>query len=89
MTNQRTDQRPVDEGRDAANWAHPVDRLSAAGVEGAKVDSVTGKRVSGPLQGFGQLWQKTFTVRLTDSALTPQELIAAWKRDFSSFWPES
>ena len=47
--------------RDAANWAKPVDRLSAEGVAGAEVDSVTGKRVSGPLQGFGQLWQKTFT----------------------------
>ena len=57
--------------RDAANWARPVDRLSAAGVAGAKVDSVSGKRVSGPLQGFGQLWQKTFRVRLDGSDLTP------------------
>ena len=75
--------------RDAANWAQPVDRLSAAGVEGAKVDAVTGRRVSGPLQGFGQLWQKTFTVRLTGSDMTPQQLVAAWKRDFSTFWPTS
>ena len=50
--------------RDAANWAQPVDRLSAAGVAGAKDDAVTGKRVSGPLQGFGQLWQKSFSVPL-------------------------
>jgi hypothetical protein len=89
MTNQGTDQRPIDQGRDAANWAQPVDRLSAAGVQGATVDSVTGKRVSGPLQGFGQLWQKTFTVRLTDVELTPAQLVAAWKRDFSTFWPKS
>jgi hypothetical protein len=75
--------------RDAANWAKPVDRLSAAGVAGAKVDSVTGKRVSGPLQGFGQLWQKTFTVRLTGVDLTPQQLVAAWKGDFPTFWPKS
>lgn len=75
--------------RDGANWARPVDRLSAAGVEGAKVDSVTGKRVSGPLQGFGQLWQKTFTVRLDGTDLTPQQLVAAWKRDFPTFWPKS
>ena len=27
---------------------------------GAKDDTVTGKRVAGPVQGFGQLWQKTF-----------------------------
>ena len=75
--------------RDAANWARPVDRLSASGVEGAKVDSVTGKRVSGPLQGFGQLWQKTFTVRLEGTDLTPQQLVASWKRDFPTFWPKS
>jgi len=75
--------------RDAASWAKPVDRLSAEGVAGAKVDSVSGKRVSGPLQGFGQLWQKTFTVRLTDSSLTPQQLVAAWKDGFPTFWPKN
>ena len=58
--------------RDAANWARPVDRLSAAGVAGAKDDAVTGKRVSGPLQGFGQLWQKSFTVRLDGVDTTPE-----------------
>lgn len=75
--------------RDASSWAKPVDRLSAERVAGAKVDSVSGKRVSGPLQGFGQLWQKTFTVRLTDTVLTPKELIAAWKEGFPTFWPNS
>jgi hypothetical protein len=74
--------------RDAANWARPVDRLSAAGVAGAKVDSVSGKRVSGPLQGFGQLWQKTFRVEL-DGALTPQAVVATWKEGFPTFWPKS
>ena len=53
------------------NWAQPVERLSAAGVAGASVDSVSGRRVSGPLQGFGQLWQKTFPVRLDGTDLTP------------------
>ena len=89
MTNQAVDKRPTDTGRDTANWAPSVDRLSAAGVEGAKVDSVTGKRVSGPLQGFGQLWQKTFTVRLPDADLTPQQLIAVWKGAFATFWPKN
>ena len=79
----------VPTSRDAANWARPVDRLSAAGVTGAKDDAVTGKRVSGPLQGFGQLWQKTFTVRLVGADLTPQQLIAKWKGEFPTFWPKS
>jgi hypothetical protein len=74
--------------RDEGNWAKPVDRLSAAGVSGAPVDSVTGKRLSGPLQGFGQLWQKTFRVPLEGIDLSPQELIATWKAAFPSFWPQ-
>jgi hypothetical protein len=79
---------PDPPSRDAANWATPVDRLSASGVSGAPVDSVTGKRVAGPLQGFGQLWQKTFTVHLDGADLTPASVIATWKDRFPSFWPE-
>jgi hypothetical protein len=74
--------------RDAASWARPVDRLSAAGVAGAKDDAVTGKRVSGPLQGFGQLWQKTFSVRLEGTDISPTDLIALWKERFPTFWPK-
>jgi hypothetical protein len=74
--------------RDDANWAKPVDRLSAAGVAGARDDAVTGKRVSGPLQGFGQLWQKTFSVRLDGVDTTPEAVIATWKAHFAEFWPK-
>jgi hypothetical protein len=74
--------------RDAANWAQPVDRLSAAGVAGLRDDAVSGKRVSGPLQGFGQLWQKTFTVRLDGADISPTDLIALWKERFPTFWPK-
>jgi hypothetical protein len=80
-------QAPV--SRDAGHWAKPVDRLSAEGVAGAGVDSVTGKRVTGPLQGFGQLWQKTFQVRLDGVDVTPQALIGSWKDQFTTFWPSS
>jgi hypothetical protein len=84
MTAQAPDPVPA---RDAAHWATPVDRLSASGVSGAPVDSVSGKRVAGPLQGFGQLWQKTFTVRLDGSDHTPSAVIATWKDRFPTFWP--
>ena len=43
----------------------------------------------GPLQGFGQLWQKTFAVRLPDTNLTPQQLVAMWKSEFATFWPKT
>src|SRR3954470_22455357 len=74
--------------RDAANWAQPVHRLSAAGVAGARDDAVSGKRVSGPLQGFGQLWQKTFRVRLDGTDISPTDLVAFWKERFPTFWPK-
>jgi hypothetical protein len=90
MTAPTSDERSTEQtGRDAANWARPVDRLTVAGVAGAKDDAVTGKRVSGPLQGFGQLWQKTFTVRMDGVDITPEALVAHWKEQFPTFWPKS
>jgi hypothetical protein len=84
-----TNTAPADPGpRSDANWAKPVDRLSATGVAGAKDDAVSGKRVSGPLQGFGQLWQKTFKAPLTGSSLTPEAVVAIWKEGFPTFWPK-
>jgi hypothetical protein len=80
---------PTDPGpRSDANWAKPVDRLSASGVAGAKDDAVSGRRVSGPLQGFGQLWQKTFKAPLTGVETTPEAVIALWKEAFPTFWPK-
>ena len=80
---------PDDPGRRSdANWAKPVDRLSAAGVAGTRDDAVSGKRVSGPLQGFGQLWQKTFKAPLTGVGITPEAVVAIWKEGFPTFWPK-
>lgn len=75
--------------RDGAHWARPVDRLSAAGVAGSHDDTVTGKRVSGPLQGFGRLWQKTVSVRLDGADISPTDLIVLWKERFPIFWPKT
>jgi hypothetical protein len=57
-------------------------------VAGAGDDAVTGKRVAGPLQGFGQLWQKSFSVRLDGIDTTPEAVIATWKVRFPEFWPK-
>jgi hypothetical protein len=70
--------------RDA--WAQPIDRLSTT-ASGAGLDTVTGKRVAGPIQGFGQMWQKTFSVRLDGVDISPEQLVAHWKDRFSTFWP--
>jgi hypothetical protein len=73
--------------RDQDAWARPVDRLSTT-ASGAGMDTVTGKRVAGPVQGFGQMWQKTFRVRLDGSAFGPEEVVARWKERFPTFWPK-
>jgi hypothetical protein len=72
---------------DRDSWAHPVDRLVAT-ANGASVDTVTGRRVAGPLQGFGRMWQKTFTVRLEGVAVTPEEVVDVWRERFPTFWPQ-
>ena len=74
------------EPRDAAYWARPVDRLHVGDVDhGAARGNVEGRRVTGPLQGFGQMWQKTYRVAVPGP--TPEEVVATWKQRYGEFWP--
>ncbi|UCH60403.1 MAG: hypothetical protein JSV61_02720 [Anaerolineales bacterium] len=71
-----------------ASWAKPVSRLSTADLPRGAVNlNVAGRQVVGPLQGFGQLWQKTYRVRLSGSEVTPTQVIQVWKENFPRFWP--
>jgi hypothetical protein len=73
----------------ASNWAGPVSQLE---VSEAPTDAlnlnVAGRPLAGPAQGFGQLWQKTYRVRLTGAEVTPQTVIRIWKEHFGDFWPK-
>jgi hypothetical protein len=73
--------------RDAGNWATPVSRLEASHVPDGAVDTVGGKQVLSPIQGFGKMWQKTYRVSLAGADVTPQQVVAAWKEEFPTFWP--
>ena len=73
--------------RNQDSWARPVDRLSTTATTSG-TDTVTGKRVAGPVQGFGQMWQKTFKVRLDGVGLSPEQVVAHWKAGFPTFWPK-
>jgi hypothetical protein len=74
--------------RDAANWARRPDTLKVGALPPEAVNlNVDGRHVVGPLQGFGQLWQKTYRLRLNGSAATPEEVVAAWKANFPAFQP--
>jgi hypothetical protein len=76
--------------RDAAYWAHPVEHLKLGQVPvDAMNANVEGRELSGPLRGFGQMWQKTYRIRLSGAACTPVEVIRVWKENFPSFWPKS
>jgi hypothetical protein len=66
---------------------------SSAGSE-VKVAEVSPKakeklrrNVTGPEEGFGPLWSKTYAVQLNRPELSPAEVIKQWKANFSKFWP--
>ena len=74
--------------RDAANWAGPVDRLTVSGTpEGAVNLNVAGRHLAGPLKGFGQMWQKTYKVRLSGAGVGPGEVVAVWKANLPDLMP--
>ena len=75
--------------RDAANWAKPVDTFTVGEMPAEAINlNVAGRRVAGPLNGFGQMWQKSYRVQLAGSLATPAEVIATWKAKFPEFWPK-
>ena len=80
---------PEEQARhDDANWAGPITSLRVSRVPTGSLNlNVEGRQVVGPLQGFGQLWQKTFRLRLADSKLTHIEVMEIWKTNFPRFQP--
>jgi hypothetical protein len=75
--------------RDAESWARPLDKLSVGNVPGQAINlNVDGRRLTGPLNGFGQMWQKTYKVRLPGAGIKPQEIITRWKANFPNYWPD-
>ena len=75
--------------RDQEYWAASVSKLKTGRTPAEAMNiNVEGRQVVGPLQGFGQMWQKTYTVRLSGASVSPKELIETWKDNFSSFWPK-
>lgn len=64
---------------ETSGWALNADKMADGGV------NVSGRRLTGPQQGFGPMWQKTYTVRIP--GVEPERVIAEWKANFDSFWP--
>jgi anti-anti-sigma factor len=74
--------------RSADSWAKPVEYLNISGKHvGGQALNVQGRRLFGPLQGFGQLWLKTYRLGLRNSTVTPQEVIVTWKQNVPKLKP--
>jgi len=70
-------------------WAAPVSRLNADSVPGDVTNiNVTGRHITTALQGFGQMWQKTYRIRFEGAHPDPREVVRVWKEEFPSFWPK-
>ncbi len=69
-------------------WAKPVDKFKINNAPAGSIPStVNGLRLTGPIRGFGQMWQKTYRARL-GARVKPVEAIRAWKENFPKFWPK-
>jgi len=73
--------------RNAASWAKKVDRLEVNPREGVRGTNVAGRRLTGPVQGFGKMWQKSYRMK-AGSGIEPEQAISTWKENFPEFWPK-
>ena len=77
------------ESRDAKNWAQSVDTLNVGELpKGAHNINVQGKRIMGPVHGFGRLWQKTYRLQFEGACPPATRVIEEWKANFPAFWPK-
>ncbi|HEY7985196.1 MAG TPA: hypothetical protein VID73_13550 [Ktedonobacterales bacterium] len=80
---------PAAISRDAGFWAADAGRLKVGDMPAGAINiNVEGRRVVGPLQGFGPMWQKTYSMRLEGAQVTPAAVIQNWKANFPTFWPK-
>jgi hypothetical protein len=70
-------------------WAGPVSKLEVERVpEGVTAINIQGRQAIGALQGFGQLWKKTYQVRLPGLQENASQVMQVWKENFPRFQPE-
>lgn len=69
-------------------WALPVQKIRIQDApEGITTINLDGRQAMGALQGFGQLWKKTYKVRLSGLKKTPEDVMQTWKEKFPDFQP--
>ena len=71
------------------HWARPMDhhrdgRSAAGGV----TVNVHGRDVVNPTHGFGQLWRRTYRIKLKGVQSSTAEVMKYWKDHFPEFQPD-
>lgn len=70
------------------SWAAPTHHVTVTGAPKEAMNiNVEGRHLVSPLQGFGQLWQKTFKIQLPGVDKTPAQVMGEWKANFQKFQP--
>ncbi|MBM3132402.1 MAG: STAS domain-containing protein [Chloroflexi bacterium] len=73
---------------DGDAWAKPVHRLAVPPMPPQAWNrNVAGRRAVGPVNGFGQLWQKVYRLRVSDPKITSEHAIAELKSNFPRLQP--
>jgi hypothetical protein len=72
---------------EGTGWAAKIDRITLPRAHRRRASNVAGRRLTGPCQGFGKMWQKAYSMDL-GTGISPQEAIATWKTHFAEFWPD-
>lgn len=74
--------------QDDAGWSPNLTKLQVTEKpEGAVNKNVNSRRVVGPLQGFGPVWEKTYRLTIDKLGLQPTDVIAIMKQHFPEFQP--
>ncbi len=75
--------------RDLDNWPQTPNKVfNVTTTPAGALNQVNGMEITGPLRGFGPLWQKTYWITFPSDVVSPSELIKAWKANFPKFWPK-
>jgi hypothetical protein len=69
---------PARHAGDLGAGALPADALAI---------NVDGREITGPDEGFGQLWRKRYWIRLTGIDARPAHVVQEWRAHFGEFWP--
>jgi len=79
---------PPHEGPPQPGWARSVERLSTGLIPDEAMDiNVRGRALTGPVRGFGRLWDKRYRLRIEGASPAPREIVSVWKAEFADFWP--